>query len=143
LDNDVIRQWQHLTALTALFEACNLAGCATSLQSSQNLIPCHDGEGEVAKVGQVSARVVMDPGINPFHDFGQRIGVEEGWLHGGLGLLPHETAPIQGNRLNLCDLLVRTAFIHLMPGLERLRWAFYRLMDGDPHTLMLGEVQRL
>ena len=32
--NDVIRQWQHLTALTALFEARNLAGCTTCLQSS-------------------------------------------------------------------------------------------------------------
>jgi hypothetical protein len=56
-------------SLTALFEARNLAGCTTSLQSSQNLIPDHNREGEVAEDGQVTACVVLDLGINPFHDF--------------------------------------------------------------------------
>src|SRR5215813_10101873 len=61
-----------------------------------------------------------------------------------LGFLPHKTAPIEGNGLKLGDLLVCTAFVHLLPCLERLLRAFYdRFMDGDPHTLMLGEVQRL
>ena len=34
LDNDLIRQWQHLAVLAALFEASHLAGRTTSLQSS-------------------------------------------------------------------------------------------------------------
>ncbi len=63
LDNDVIRQWQHLTALTALFEARNLAGRTTRLQSSHHLIPCHNREGEVAEDGQGTACVILDLGI--------------------------------------------------------------------------------
>ena len=34
LDNDVIRQRQHLAVLTALFEASDLAGRTTSFQTS-------------------------------------------------------------------------------------------------------------
>jgi hypothetical protein len=38
-------------------------------------------EGEVGEDSQVTACVVLDRGINPFHDFLQGIRVKEGWPH--------------------------------------------------------------
>jgi hypothetical protein len=94
--------------------------------------------------GHIATGVVLDMLVKPFHDFKQDSGVEKGRLHSGLRLLPHEPALIQGDRLNLCDHVFRTALVHLMPGFEHLVRAFNdRLMDHDPYTLMLGQVQRL
>jgi hypothetical protein len=53
------------------------------------------------------------------------------------GFLPHKTAPIEGNGLKLGDLLVCTAFVHLMPRLERLLRAFYARFMEVIRTLML------
>ena len=57
-DNDVIRQGKHMTVLTALLEAGNLAVGASGLQASQDLIPRHDRKGEATKGCQILARVV-------------------------------------------------------------------------------------
>src|SRR5690349_19967032 len=69
LDNDVIRQGQHLTNLTALFEACQLTGLTARLQSSQNIIPGNHRECEVAEDSQVTACAVLDRVSHHSKDF--------------------------------------------------------------------------
>ena len=68
LDKDVIRQWQHLAVLAALFEVSHLAGRTTRLQSSSHLIACDDRAGIGAEDGQGTACVVLHLRLNPVHD---------------------------------------------------------------------------
>lgn len=112
--------------------------CLLGLQPVENLIAGNNREGKTSMVCQVLSGLFSNMGMAPLHDLGERVSVEESEPHGYLGLLSHDAATVQRDRLNLGDLILGKAIVDTLPCVQHLIRPFgRRFIDGDDHPLVL------